>query len=280
MKCSVFKQLVNAFVNTGERPLVETYFEDADPIHKCAYQFASTSVVPGSCVLDFGCGGGYGSEYLSRFQPQMVTGFDINSKTIATNQRFFGQVPNLAFTSAIESLGQYDLVTSFQVIEHLEIQAVEDWMGLVATKLLKPGGQFLLSTVNKNISSYQLSKPIMPFHNKEYAPRELLALLGRHFNVVRVFGQMTPAHKANIESGTFDYHTHCAYSFKTALLRKTSQYEIVRVVARHVPLFIKAHIFGYTRTRAQSAEHLYFTDEVFVRNAPILLCACCEPHYR
>ena len=48
-------------LDTGERPILEKYFEEIIPDHQFAYEFAG-KYVKNRTVLDFGCGGGYGTE--------------------------------------------------------------------------------------------------------------------------------------------------------------------------------------------------------------------------
>ena len=92
-----FRKIYLGLKNTGERPIVETMFEDLRSVFQCVYVFAGT-FAQGKSVLDFGCGGGYGAEYLSRFTDENVVGFDIDKPTIRINNRFFNK-KNLTFIS-------------------------------------------------------------------------------------------------------------------------------------------------------------------------------------
>ena len=68
-------------------------------------------------VLDYGCGGGYGTEYLSRFTRKTVFGFDISNLAISSASSYFSKA-NLKFLTKLPNR-KFDVIVSFQVIEHL-----------------------------------------------------------------------------------------------------------------------------------------------------------------
>src|SRR5688572_26714420 len=89
---------------------------------KRAYDFARERAA-GKHVLDYGSGGGYGTQHLAQSAARAV-GADIDEVSVEYCRRRYSG-PNLAF-ERLPSLGQlpfadatFDVVVSFQVIEHV-----------------------------------------------------------------------------------------------------------------------------------------------------------------
>jgi SAM-dependent methyltransferase len=82
----------------------------------------------------------------------------------------------------------FDLVVSFETLEHMREELQLSFLSEVK-RLLKPDGILLLSTPNK---LHYTDEPNYsnPFHVKELYRDEFCELLGRHFSVVKLFGQM------------------------------------------------------------------------------------------
>jgi len=121
-------------------------------------------------VLDAGCGTGYGCAALSE-RASSVTGLDISPEAIA-HAREHSAAPGVTFLVGSCSAmplpnAAFDLVISFEVIEHLE-----DWRAflLESRRVLAPGGVFLLSTPNRDYyaEARSVSGP-NPFHVHEFS---------------------------------------------------------------------------------------------------------------
>jgi len=114
----------------------------------------------GKKVLDVGCGGGLLSEGMAERSAQ-VTGIDLSEKALGVARLHLlesGRSVDYRHISA-ESLaaempGSFDVVTCLEMLEH-----VPDPASTVAAcaKLVKPGGQVVLSTLNRNPKSYLLA---------------------------------------------------------------------------------------------------------------------------
>jgi 2-polyprenyl-3-methyl-5-hydroxy-6-metoxy-1,4-benzoquinol methylase len=165
--------------------------------HLARYRFA-LPIVAGKRVMDFGCGEGYGSALLAERAGEVV-GVDYSpaavrhasSTYVRRNLRF--QVGDAAALDA--SLGRFDVITCFEVLEHVEDQ---DAVLARFAVLLDPAGKLVLSTPNMLVE--------VPFERfvwgekNEYhvgllSPAELRRRLRRHFRSVRLYGQ-TPAGNA------------------------------------------------------------------------------------
>lgn len=144
----------------------------------------------GKKVLDVGCGGGLLSEGMAERGAQ-VTGIDLSEKALGVARLHLlesGRSVDYRHISA-ESLaaempGSFDVVTCLEMLEH-----VPDPASTVAAcaKLVKPGGQVFLSTLNRNPKSYLLAVigaeyllQILPKGTHDYAKFIKPSELSRH----------------------------------------------------------------------------------------------------
>lgn len=265
------KKILNELQNFGERPILETPFEDVNPVLQFAYKWA-TKYAKDKSVLDYGCGGGYGTAYLARFTKQPVVGFDIDTSTIEKNTKFYSSVKNLSFITDKNKVGQYDLIVSFQVIEHIELPILRRIISDIKHRHLKKKGVFLVATVNKNITSYKLKKSVLPFHVHEFFPQELKELMEEQFDHVNVFGQMDAETQEKVKNGEQDYE-NMNYPFKLKVLRSISQNDFVRWVAQHTPLFLK-NILTQTKQEDSKIEYELVSKKKLVDNSYIIMGEC------
>lgn len=114
---------------------------------------ASRTPLAGRSALDVGCGAGLLTEPLARMGAA-VTGVDAAAENIAAAQRHAaGQGLGITYHAgelAALPAGQFDLVTSMEVIEHVADPA--EFMGQLAARLA-PGGLLILSTPNRTALS-------------------------------------------------------------------------------------------------------------------------------
>jgi SAM-dependent methyltransferase len=157
--------------------------------HLSRYAFAAR-LAAGKRVLDAGCGTGYGCAALAGLASS-VTGLDIAPEAIA-HAREHSARPGVTFLEGSCSAmplpdTAFDLVISFEVIEHLE-----DWHAflLESRRVLAPGGVFLLSTPNRDYyaEARRVSGP-NPFHLHEFNFDEFESALKDSFPHVHLYLQ-------------------------------------------------------------------------------------------
>lgn len=178
---------------TSERFIVGRFSPDVEAEHMERYRYACRFVV-GQKVVDIACGAGYGSRMLADAGAASVQGFDISPEAVEAAQAQYA-APNLNFAqgdaenlSGIPS-GTVDVVVSFETIEHLH--HVDLYLAEIS-RILKPGGQYIVSTPDRRLASsrYPLTgKPNNPFHVVEYTEQSLRDVLASRFAVEDFFGQ-------------------------------------------------------------------------------------------
>lgn len=158
--------------------------------HLAAYVILAETFVGNRKVLDIGCGAGYGADYLSRPAFSVVAA-DISREGVSHywdkyrkgNLDFvIANGINLPFAAAL-----FDVVISFQVVEHIEPKFVLDYL-TETRRVLRSGGAFICSTPNKKLRLLPFQKPWNPEHKKEYDREELKNLLIKVFEEVKVYG--------------------------------------------------------------------------------------------
>lgn len=142
-------------------------------------------------VLDCATGKGYGAFIMAQ-TANKVTGIDLNPHSIHIAQTSFSSQTNLIYklqdVFKLEELGEkFDLITAFEVIEHLPPELTDKFISSLAGAL-KPNGTLLLSTPNHDVvmKSYV---HLPSFHINNFRPKELKSALSKHFNHVEMLGQ-------------------------------------------------------------------------------------------
>lgn len=131
---------------------------------------------PDQSCLDYGCGSGYGSHALSQHFRRVV-GIDISEDAIRDCARRF-RAPNLEF-AVFDPAQQpfpdasFDCVFSFQVLEHIPVDQVPNYIRFM-TRMLKPDGVAVVTTPNQ--ANYVGGHSGNPYHMTEYSAGELTSL--------------------------------------------------------------------------------------------------------
>jgi SAM-dependent methyltransferase len=158
--------------------------------HLCAYRLAAT-LGRGRRMLEIGCGSGYGAYYLAHMAAR-VTAVDSDASVIARAQERFRR-SNLEYRAGDgRSLGlpdgSFDVVGTFQVIEHIPEPQLVAFVRELA-RMIAPDGAVIISTLNLERNrkpGHPYEKP--GFHEKEFTAPELRSLLERVFPVVELRG--------------------------------------------------------------------------------------------
>lgn len=116
--------------------------------------------VSGKQVIDVGCGGGLLSEGMAALGAK-VTGIDLSERALGVARLHLYESGHAidyrliaAESMAAEAPAHFDVVTCLEMLEH-----VPDPASTIAAcaRLVKPGGQVFLSTINRNPKAYMLA---------------------------------------------------------------------------------------------------------------------------
>lgn len=157
--------------------------------HVHRYDVAANSVEPNYTVLDIASGTGFGTELLAEKTGGLVVGADVSFGAAAAARRA-GSQANLRYITADGTAlpfpeGTFDLLTSFETIEHTPHYRE---MLREFRRVVKPGGTVMISTPNRAVNS-PTGTIENPFHTQEFDLEEFTDLLREAFDHVRVLGQ-------------------------------------------------------------------------------------------
>ena len=170
-----------------ERYVPGTWSTLAEYEHMPRYALAKT-LAAGKAVLDFGCGTGYGAAMLAEAAAE-VTGLDIDAAALAWAKASHHN-PRLAFRRHAD-LGaslpgaSFDLVTCFEMIEHVDHQTQKATVASAA-RLLKDDGLLIISTPNPDVTALYGANP---YHLREMTEAKFRQLLAPHFPHVQILRQ-------------------------------------------------------------------------------------------
>ncbi len=157
--------------------------------HLHRYNEALLHIDKDDIVLDIACGTGFGTDIIAGKTSGVVTGGDIAEEAIHECKSRW-QKANLDFrvldgTRLDFSDNYFDKIVSFETLEH-----TGQYREMVAefARVLKHGGQLILSTPNREVSSPD-GNIVNPYHIQEFTCEELTQILLVSFSQVELTGQ-------------------------------------------------------------------------------------------
>lgn len=197
-------QSFNATGLTEERLIPELYQETEEQWilylkHKFAYELTKSHIKKGDSVLEIGCGDGYGAYILSETGAK-ITAIDIDIDTINNAKRKYTK-DNLEFLNYNGSQidlppHSYDVVISFQVIEH--VSNLEIYFNNIK-QLVNEHGLILITTPNRTYRLSTEQKPWNPYHITEYNEKSIKEVLSKHLPQFQLYAITADPEILNIE---------------------------------------------------------------------------------
>ena len=133
-------------------------FKTLHQINPARLNFITNNIsLQDSHVLDVGCGGGILAEAMAK-QTANVTGIDASDRNISIasqhaseNKLKLNYIVTTAEAFSESNNAKFDLITCMELLEH-----VPDPASIVhaCSKMIKPGGHVIFSTINRNIKAY------------------------------------------------------------------------------------------------------------------------------
>lgn len=171
---------------TGERMVPEEASAEIFWEHIYRYRFA-VPYVKRKRVLDIACGEGYGSAGLLKAGAVSVVGVDISETTCRYAQQKYGVDARQGNAENIPLPdNSVDTIVSFETIEHVPSPAkfLEE-----CVRVLRPGGQLIISTPNTSVYVYGGAEHDNPYHCSELTYQEFNSLLAKYFVSHQMFSQ-------------------------------------------------------------------------------------------
>jgi 2-polyprenyl-3-methyl-5-hydroxy-6-metoxy-1,4-benzoquinol methylase len=199
--------------NNGERMDIDYYnmnydsFDIDQKSHYKRYELAKTLIQEDFVVGDMACGSGYGSLMLSE-KCKEVHGVDIDTITIEEVNRRYKDESKVTFYNKnlldIDFENKFDLITSFETVEHFEEGEIDKLMDNFY-RALKPNGSLLFST------PYNQEKipASMKWHRTFYITEEKINdLVKNYFKIEKTWYQDYHSHTPN-EEGLIKHFIVC-----------------------------------------------------------------------
>jgi SAM-dependent methyltransferase len=174
---------------TGETHLPPHVVKKLWDEHKKRYTDFARPFCQEKDVLDIACGTAYGKNLIGA---KKYVGVDIHIPTlkraaekglVAGESLVAADARNVPFAP-----NSFDTVISFETIEHIPFDHVDQFLSNVCA-VLRSNGTFLVSTPNRPASGPETDSPRNKFHYFEMDRDELREVLKRHFVDVALFGQ-------------------------------------------------------------------------------------------
>ena len=162
------------------------------PDHLQRYEFALTMITPETSVADIACGVGYGSWLMAR-HARYVTGIDISDDALS-HARLHFNAENIQFihNDQFEQVTEFDLVVSFETIEHMNKTDGDAFLQRIRAALRKHGTFIISTPINRSGKKINVNE----YHLREYDEAEFMKKLVKNgFTIIDMYGQGSSFHK-------------------------------------------------------------------------------------
>ena len=150
------------------------------------HKFAAKMIGANKRILEVGCSEGLATFILAEFAEELI-GIDSDADAIKIAQETIANDKIKFYHRDVMEgiIGEFDAVTSFDVIEHIFPENEERFLRSITNNLL-PGGMFIVGT--PNITSDQYASPVTRSgHVNLYSAEKLRESLESHFETVLMF---------------------------------------------------------------------------------------------
>lgn len=219
--------------------------------------------IEGKDVLDIGSGLGFGANYLVEHKARKVMGIDYSEAAVECARKSFS-AENLEFvvmdaTNISFPDECFDVIIAYEIIEHLPVRYHGDFLRS-ATRLLKRGGIFFISTPRKKYTSYYV------YHTKEFNPLELKELLSRYFSDVSLKGLRF----VNDEYLKMEEKMKRALIYR--LISVVGRSRLARDLSSFFPLWLRRKVSGEDQLPKTVPSDFIVSDELNACDELIALC--------
>lgn len=176
---------------TGERFISDEAWGYRSEIeHRHRYSLLD-EVVKEKLVLDAACGSGYGSYIISR-NARMVIGIDISKEAVDFCKQNYTNSNLKYMQMSVAKMdfedNTFDVVVSFETIEHLPYTLQCDFLKEI-TRVLKKDGLLIISSPDRNVRRIMYHGVNNPYHIHEFLHDEFREFLQSNFDYVKFEAQ-------------------------------------------------------------------------------------------
>lgn len=253
------KKAENKISFTGERLVQEKKILNPQRVENLARFNFFRQYISSGRILDFGCGTGEGTHFLSAFKAYEVIGVDISFDALQYANKYYDQdhlvlVCGSILTPFLRN-HLFDGIISVEVIEH--IQDPHLYLRRVIN-LLRPNGVFMLTTPNQSISS-PTPGSLWPDHVREYTAAELEDLLRQYFSKVVLIGEYIPVYEENTWR---------------KMVRKLSPF-VKPILPKRLRVNALPFLFSLIRSDLKMEDVVFTTTGIY--RCPTMVAICTEP---
>jgi SAM-dependent methyltransferase len=159
-----------------------------DAMHRYAYCLVRDYARPNDRLLEVGFGEGYGSEIVRPWIGEYV-GLEVDDDAVSHATERYAHPGSTFLAYDGETIpfgdGAFDLVISFQVLEHLD--DADEFLA-ETRRVTRPGRDVLVVTPNRNHRLSDGERPWNRYHVREFSPAELERAMRGAFDAVEIVG--------------------------------------------------------------------------------------------